>query len=474
MNLRASASPSEARVGLADSAIILDNGWRSFDDGLIAVEVKKVLVAGKWMRDGKGDVGGKWEVVGFPGLRGQGLLLLLVEVRAQGLLPLPLELGVQALLHLLVLKAPTRPLLLLKPRQRGSARPPNLLQLMVVQPFRVLDLSGLLLQTDSTIFGITAKEGTKIVNIEDGKNRRYALVEEIVRKALRVLESAEGIDSLAKMTEALLKYWEGAKPPKPTTWGNRAREMANMKKEMAAFVQRLRTNFPLIRLETAREGDAYTERFEPIGGADVVDFAKFDMERVELILPSDVSTTGFVLLFLPICSESSNRALANMVEKFQQLIANIMKAEDTQLPITNCMFHMILTVCHEVIHMLVCAISGERRPLTPQEMEVEGHEPLVGESGWWWEINYLGGVVKMFQNKTDPAAAVLPTRQSGLPLLASGTSKKSTFRRIDPAYIATFVQDSIRNSSLSPFGLNMNARVYIHTHTHTTANNYYQ
>lgn len=315
---------------------------------------------------------------------------------------------------------------------------------------------------------ITAKEGVKIVNIEDGKNRRYALVEEIVRKALRALESSEGIDSLAKMTEALLKYWEGARLPKPTTWGNRARDLANMKKEMTAFLHRLRSDFPLIRIETARGGDAFTERFEPIGDADIVDFAKFDMERVELILPADVSTIECLLPSLPLWQELYNRILANRIKQFQQIIANIMKAEDTSLPITNYMFHMILTVCHEVIHMLVCGLSGERRPVTPKQMEVEGHVQLVGESGWWWEVTYLGGIVKMFENQTDPAAAVLLTRQPGLPLLATGNSKKSTFRRIDPRYIASFVQDSIRKLSLSPFSLNLKrAQLY------TTANNYY-
>lgn len=143
---------------------------------------------------------------------------------------------------------------------------------------------------------ITAKEGAKPVAIEDGKNQRYDLVEEIIRKALRMLESAEGIDSLANMTAALLDFYTKRKTP--TTWGARKTDMPTLKAEMTAFVRRLRQNFPSTRIETASAGDAYTERFEPIGNANVVDFAQLDMERVELILPADVSIITFVVPLL--------------------------------------------------------------------------------------------------------------------------------------------------------------------------------
>lgn len=119
-----------------------------------------------------------------------------------------------------------------------------------------------------------------------------------------------------------------------------------------------------------------------------------------------------------------------------------MKAVETN--VSTCVlyhkFNMIITICHEIIHMLVSALSGERRPETPPDMEVEGHDDA--ESGWWWEIEYLGGIVKMYQDKTNVEAKVLGTRQSGLPLLATGNSDKSTFRKIDSAYIAKLVQGS--------------------------------
>lgn len=127
-----------------------------------------------------------------------------------------------------------------------------------------------------------------------------------------------------------------------------------------------------------------------------------------------------------------------------------MKAQQMGLSLTNHMFHMILTVCHEIIHILVCALSAETRPETPPDMAVEGHTPGLGESGWYWETTYLGGIVKMHQDKTDPAAAVLKTRQPGIPLLATGNSSTSTFRQIDQAYINNFIADAPRKSCRSP------------------------
>lgn len=135
---------------------------------------------------------------------------------------------------------------------------------------------------------ISVMEKGEEIPMVDGKNKRYDLIEEIVRKALRVLESPGGNDSLAKMADALLAGW--ATEGKPSTWGSRLRTLPVLKTEMAAFVQRLRNSFPEISIRPHKALDAATDRFFPIGDADVVDFAVFDMDRLTLIFPSDVST----------------------------------------------------------------------------------------------------------------------------------------------------------------------------------------
>lgn len=131
------------------------------------------------------------------------------------------------------------------------------------------------------------KEGNKEMQIESRQSVRYHHTEEIVRKALRVLESPEGNDSLANMTAALLDNYTKRKTP--TTWGTRPRTIPALKSEMAAFVKRFKDNFPTIKIQSAVAADGYTNRYEPVGDTDAVDFAKFDMERVELLLPADVS-----------------------------------------------------------------------------------------------------------------------------------------------------------------------------------------
>lgn len=144
---------------------------------------------------------------------------------------------------------------------------------------------------------ITAKEGSKEVPLKRGKSARYALVEEIIRKAMRVLESTEGIDSLANITVALLDKY--TKRGTPTIWGDRLRMIPDVKKEMAAFIQRLRNNFPEIKIQPTPADDAYTNRFELINNTDAVNFVIFDMKRIEYILPSDVSIAAFFTSILP-------------------------------------------------------------------------------------------------------------------------------------------------------------------------------
>lgn len=137
---------------------------------------------------------------------------------------------------------------------------------------------------------INAKEGGKVVEIKDGVNSRYDLIEEMIRKALRVLESSEGMDSLVKMTIALLQNYTKRKTP--TTWGARTQAPDVVRGALVAFVGKLRANFPEIQVRPDKETDGATYRDPLFGEAKAVDFAQFDLGRIVLALPSDVSTLG--------------------------------------------------------------------------------------------------------------------------------------------------------------------------------------
>ena len=120
-----------------------------------------------------------------------------------------------------------------------------------------------------------------------------------------------------------------------------------------------------------------------------------------------------------------------------------MKAKELNLPTTNFMFHMILSVCHEINHMLVGAHSASERPQTPPDVASAGHENLEsGESGSWWEAEAMGGIAWMFQDQTDPTTATLKTRQSGTPMLGNAVNHEATYKQIDKTYIAQFVSDT--------------------------------
>jgi hypothetical protein len=116
----------------------------------------------------------------------------------------------------------------------------------------------------------------------------------------------------------------------------------------------------------------------------------------------------------------------NMSHNNFKFVSNLRKAMEKQAKGTQGMddmvqrfprvhFHLMITVCHEIIHILVCALSGAGRPATPDNMEVAGNDKAV--SGWWWEIQAFGGVVTMFFDKTE---TILKERQAGIPMLADG------------------------------------------------------
>lgn len=113
-------------------------------------------------------------------------------------------------------------------------------------------------------------------------------------------------------------------------------------------------------------------------------------------------------------------------------------------------FHLIITVCHEIIHMLVCALLGSGRPAIPDNMKVPGNSKA--ESGWWWEIQAFGGVVAMFFDKNE---TVLKERQVGIPMLADGTHEKLLVKDIGKAFIAEFVKDSPSKSLVPQFMTNL-------------------
>ena len=122
---------------------------------------------------------------------------------------------------------------------------------------------------------IIAKEENQ-ETVKTKSNQRYPILEEIIHKALKVMETEAGIQRLGLVATTLIHRRN--EQNESHTWGNRP--FSDMSKEMKTFVKKLRDNFPPIHLRNIAE-DAWTERWQWPADRDVVqvpvpDLAQFD------------------------------------------------------------------------------------------------------------------------------------------------------------------------------------------------------
>lgn len=82
-------------------------------------------------------------------------------------------------------------------------------------------------------------------------------------------------------------------------------------------------------------------------------------------------------------------------------------------------FRMALSVAHELTHFFTGYITGDGRPITPNNVSVPGWPG--GEAGRAWEIATFGGIVEFWSERTDPS-------QPGEPIIFED------FRRDTPGY----------------------------------------
>ena len=97
------------------------------------------------------------------------------------------------------------------------------------------------------------------------------------------------------------------------------------------------------------------------------------------------------------------------------------------------LFQMVVSVAHEICHVLTGFFSGRARPLTPRTVTVEG--PLSeGEAGRWWEVEALGGIPEFYARRDDRDNP----DQSGTPYLFPVLHQTSLGTEISPTYIDQF------------------------------------
>jgi hypothetical protein len=112
-------------------------------------------------------------------------------------------------------------------------------------------------------------------------------------------------------------------------------------------------------------------------------------------------------------------------------------------------FQMIITVAHEILHLLTGYLTGKKLPGTPPSISLDSYgNTRTGESGRWWESKVLGGVVEFYEDKKDP----LGNMQAGIPWLISGGRSSAEAKLVSMTYVNEF----LRGSKLpQPFLLNL-------------------
>ena len=97
------------------------------------------------------------------------------------------------------------------------------------------------------------------------------------------------------------------------------------------------------------------------------------------------------------------------------------------------LFQMVVSVAHEICHILTGFITGRRRPITPDGITVAGIANQ-GESDRWWELETLGGIAEFYARRGDRNNP----DQSGTPYLFPDLQHNSLGTEIPATYIDRF------------------------------------
>lgn len=234
---------------------------------------------------------------------------------------------------------------------------------------------------------------------------RATVVESVIHKALCLLETARGRDSLVDIATSLVKARNDEDPPIPHLY---KRPLAEMPQCIDGFLSKIRGDFPYVLLRiTQGEAAALKKNWG-------TDMAKYDPKTAVELLISRVVVDNMIN-----ASQQPERIAGDSYEMFR--------------------FQLIISVAHEITHFLTGFLTGKERPLTPKAVGLEGYNTRkIGEAGRYWESTLLGGVVEFYQNHSDPLAE----RQAGTPYLIDDGLPRSPARQISMKYIHDFLRGS--------------------------------
>ncbi|KAK3293435.1 uncharacterized protein B0H64DRAFT_212934 [Chaetomium fimeti] len=256
-------------------------------------------------------------------------------------------------------------------------------------------------------------------------SRRYRMVAAMIPLALSLLETREARSSLARVATDIIEAREGmtgvSRRRRPPHIYQGSRD--NMGDWVDAFLRSLRENFPSIHISRAVEGEAETWKFD--WGRDMRDYVASDAGRLYL--------SAAIIDNMGNAQDQSPAVARDSYDLFK--------------------FQMVISIAHEMVHLLTGFITGTREPNTPPRITAEpyNNQHDVGEAGRYWESRFLGGFVEFWSEPSNPLRA----RQAGVPyLFEAGPKRHAVGQRVSMSYIDDFLRGRftfpIRASSSAP------------------------
>lgn len=233
------------------------------------------------------------------------------------------------------------------------------------------------------------------------QSTRYQHLERCVHLALRILETPEGREALAKTATNIVTAHRQKK--KPTLYqGN----FSDMPKWISFFLTKVRSNFPMLYLAHTKAEAVCVRQAN-------------DIKKLEDFSPKHI---GYM---------DVNRYIVN------NMITAAQKNDASNL--TRFEFLLGISIAHEIVHLLTGFLAGEKANTlhTPPDTSAEGYGTRRrGEAGRFMEELLFGGQTEMWMNPQDPLGVL----QAGTPYLLDNGLPKARARLINTAYINKFVK----------------------------------
>lgn len=107
-------------------------------------------------------------------------------------------------------------------------------------------------------------------------------------------------------------------------------------------------------------------------------------------------------------------------------------------------YHMPVTIAHELCHLFTGFLNGTDRPRTPPDVTAAGHEPGagIGEHGWAWECGTFGrGAYFFVQDQWKNASVDDQKLQAGTPWAYDYyvEDQVTTWWRMKPEFVSSMI-----------------------------------